>query len=40
MLDALRVYTPEHMPYDHGTASTSLARILARIAEIEGDGTG
>ena len=29
---ALEIYDPEHMPYDHGTATTLRDRILAKIA--------
>jgi tetratricopeptide (TPR) repeat protein len=33
ILLALEVYTPEHMPHDHGSASETLAQIGAAIAE-------
>ncbi len=34
---ALRVYDPEHMPYDHGTATASLARVRAKLAALGGE---
>ncbi|PJN95997.1 hypothetical protein CNY89_05165 [Amaricoccus sp. HAR-UPW-R2A-40] len=33
-IDALRVYDPETMPYDHGTATASLARVRAKLAAL------
>lgn len=34
VLDALRVYDPEHMPFDHGTATRLLTDIRARLADL------
>lgn len=35
-LASLDVYTPEHMPYDYGTATASLARVREKLAALGG----
>lgn len=34
LLNALRVYSPEHMSYDYGTATASLSRIRKNLAAL------